>query len=99
MPGESVMPRLVTFEDLAEGSVFWGTEVVADADEMVAYAAKYDPWPFHLDVEAAKVTPFGGLIASAGSTFSRWCQSFHSVFRPPDNELAFLGGYELHIKL
>jgi acyl dehydratase len=58
------MPRLITFEDLAEGSVFWGPEVMADADEMVAYARKYDPWPFHVDAEAAKQTPFGGLIAS-----------------------------------
>ena len=93
------MPRLITFEELAEGSVFWGTEVAADADEMVAYARKYDPWPFHVDAEAAKQTPFGGVIASAGYTFSLWCQSLHSVFRTPDTEWAFLGGYELHIKV
>jgi acyl dehydratase len=93
------MPKLVTFEDLAEGSVFWGPEVVADAGEMLTYAMKYDPWPFHVDVEAAKQTPFGGLIASAGYTFSLWCQSFHSVCRTQDTEWAFLGGYELHIKL
>jgi acyl dehydratase len=93
------MPRLITFEELPEGSVFWGPELAADADEMVAYARKYDPWPFHVDVEAAKQTPFGGLIASAGYTFSLWCQSFQSVSRTPDAEWAFLGGYELHIKL
>ena len=93
------MPRLVTFEDLVEGAVFWGAEVIADADEMIAYATKYDPWPFHVDAEVAKQAPFGGLIASAGYTFSMWCQSFHSVFRTPDTEWAFLGGYELHIKL
>lgn len=93
------MPRLIVFEDLADGAVFWGTEVVADANEMVAYARKYDPWPFHVDADAAKQTPFGGLIASAGYTFSLWCQSFHSVVRTQDTEWAFLGGYELHIKL
>lgn len=93
------MSSRVTFEDLVEGSVFWGTEVIADVDEMVAYARKYDPWPFHVDAEAAKQTAFGGLIASAGYTFSLWCQSFHSVYRTPDTEWAFLGGYELHIKL
>jgi acyl dehydratase len=93
------MARLIVFEDLAEGAVFWGTEVVADAQEMVAYARQYDPWPFHVDADAAKQTPFGGLIASAGYTFSLWCQSFHSVSRTPDTEWAFLGGYELHIKL
>jgi acyl dehydratase len=76
-----------------------GEEVVADADEMVAYAKKYDPWPFHLDAEAAKQSPFGGLVASAGYTFSLSCQSVHTVFRTADVEWAFLGGYELHIKL
>lgn len=93
------MPTLVTFEDLVEGSVFWGREVIADAEDMVTYATKYDPWPFHADPHAAKQTAFGGLIASAGYTFSLWCQSFHSVFRTPEMEWAFLGGYELHIKL
>jgi acyl dehydratase len=93
------MPKLVTFEDLVEGAVFWGDEVVADADAMVAYAKKYDPWPFHVDAEAAKQTSFGGLVAGAGYTFSLWCQSFHTIFRTPDTEWAFLGGYELHIKL
>jgi acyl dehydratase len=93
------MPKLVTFEDLVEGAVFWGEEVVADADAMVAYAKKYDPWPFHIDAEAAKQTSFGGLVASAGYTFSLWCQSVHTVFRTPEVEWAFLGGYELHIKL
>ena len=93
------MPTLLTFEDLVEGSVFWGQEVIADADAMVAYAKKYDPWPFHVDAEAAKHTSFGELIASAGYTFSLWCQSFHTVFRTPDTEWAFLGGYDLRIKL
>lgn len=37
------MPKLVTFEDLVEGAVFWGEEVVADAEAMVTYAKKYDP--------------------------------------------------------
>jgi acyl dehydratase len=97
--GAAEMPKFVTFEDLREGAVFWGDDVVADADAMVAYAKKYDPWPFHVDAEAAKQTSFGGLVASAGYTFSLWCQSFHTIVRTPDTEWAFLGGYELHIKL
>jgi acyl dehydratase len=93
------MTKLVTFEDLAEGAVFWGEEVVADLGEMVDYARRYDPWPFHVDAEAAKETPFGGLVASAGYTFSLWCQSVHTIIRTPGAEWAFLGGYELHVKL
>lgn len=97
--GHGLRSRLVTFEDLAEGAVFWGEEIVADADAMVDYARRYDPWPFHVDAEAAKETPFGGLVASAGYTFSLWCQSVHTIIRTPGTEWAFLGGYELHVKL
>jgi acyl dehydratase len=93
------MTKLITFEDLADGAVFWGEEVVADAGAMVDYAKKYDPWPFHVDAEAAKQTAFGGLVASAGYTFSLWCRSVHTIIRTSDVEWAFLGGYDLRVKL
>lgn len=73
------MTKLVTFEDLAEGAVFWGEEVVADLGAMVDYAPQYDPWPFHVDVDAAKQTSFGGLVASARTwveiivVLTSWC--------------------------
>jgi acyl dehydratase len=91
--------NLVTFEDLIEGTVYEGSEVVAEREAMVGYAKQYDPWPFHVDPEAARSSPFGGLIASAGYTFSLWCRSLHGVFRSDGREWAFLGGYELRIKL
>jgi acyl dehydratase len=93
------MTKLVTFEDLAEGAVFWGDEIVADEGAMVDYARQYDPWPFHVDAEAAKQTSFRGLVASAGYTFSLWCRSLHTIIRTPGVEWAFLGGYDLHVKL
>lgn len=93
------MTKLVTFEDLVEGAVFWGEEVVADTDAMLDYAKKYDPWPFHVDAEAAKQTSFGGLVASAGYTFSLWCRSVHTIIRTSEVEWAFLGGYDLRVKL
>ena len=34
------------------------------AEEIIAFAKKYDPQPFHLDEEAARRSIFGGLIAS-----------------------------------
>lgn len=93
------MTKLVTFEDLAEGAVFWGDEVIADLEAMVDYARKYDPWPFHVDSDAARLTSFGGLVASAGYTFSLWCKSLHSIYRTADSQWAFLGGYDLRVKL
>jgi acyl dehydratase len=40
-----------------------GSRVVT-REEIVAFAAEYDPQPMHLDELAARDTPLGGLIAS-----------------------------------
>ena len=37
-------------------------------EEMLAFARKYDPQPFHTDPEAARQSIFGGLIASGWHT-------------------------------
>ncbi len=41
-------------------------------DEMIAFAKKYDPQPFHIDPEAAKKSLYGGLIASGWHTAAVW---------------------------
>jgi acyl dehydratase len=40
--------------------------------EIVAFAKKYDPQPFHIDPEAAKRSIFGGIIASGWHTAAVW---------------------------
>lgn len=37
-------------------------------DEVIEFASKYDPQPFHLNEEAAKQSVFGGLCASGWHT-------------------------------
>ncbi|WP_176036801.1 MaoC family dehydratase [Brucella tritici] len=37
-------------------------------EEIIDFAKKYDPQPFHLDAEAAKKSVFGGLCASGWHT-------------------------------
>jgi acyl dehydratase len=44
--------------------------VRVSADEIMAFATRYDPQPFHVDPEAAKRWPYGGLIASGWHTAS-----------------------------
>jgi acyl dehydratase len=56
------------FEDYVEGDVHRFGSVLVDADEIVAFAKRYDPQSFHTDPEAAKQTQFGGLIASGWHT-------------------------------
>ncbi len=57
-------------DDLRIGQRFTTGSHVLDAAQIVAYAAQFDPQPFHLDHEAAKHTLFGGLAASGWHTAS-----------------------------
>jgi len=72
-----------------------GNDCLAEKEEMFQYALKNDPSPFHIDGEAAKNSPYGGLIASGGYTVTLWYRSTIPVLK----RLAFLGGFEWHIKL
>jgi acyl dehydratase len=40
--------------------------------EMIRFAKKYDPQPFHIDPEAARKSLYGGLIASGWHTAAIW---------------------------
>jgi acyl dehydratase len=55
-------------EDLHVGQRFASGSHTIDEGEIKAFAAQYDPQPFHLDGEAAKATLFGGLAASGWHT-------------------------------
>ncbi len=57
------MPRL-HWEDFTPGQVIDCGSRVVTREEIVAFAAEYDPQPMHLDELAARDTPIGGLIAS-----------------------------------
>ncbi len=71
------------FEDLAAGQKFRSPTKRIDAGAIKAFAAEFDPQPFHLDDEAARATMFGGLAASGWHTAAlsmRLCLT--SDFRP-----------------
>ena len=61
------MPDALYYEDFPPGEVaeYGGIEV--SADDIVAFAHEFDPQPFHIDQEAARVLT-GGLIASGWHT-------------------------------
>ena len=59
-----------TFEDFAPGDRFDLGSTVVDEAEMLAFARRFDPQPFHVDPAGAVDTPFGGLIASGWFTAS-----------------------------
>ena len=59
---------LLYLEDLAVGQRFTSESLAIDAAAIKAFAAEYDPQPFHLDETAAKASLFGGLAASGWHT-------------------------------
>jgi acyl dehydratase len=58
------------FDDYIEGDVHRFGTIAVEADEIIAFAKRFDPQVFHTDPEVAKQTPFGGLIASGWHTAS-----------------------------
>lgn len=56
------------FEDFKVGDVTEVGPVSVSEQEIVDFATRFDPQPFHIDSEAAKSSPFGGLIASGWHT-------------------------------
>ena len=58
-------------DDLQVGQRFISGSVKMEEAEMKAFAAEFDPQPFHLDNSAARASLFGGLAASGWHTAAR----------------------------
>jgi acyl dehydratase len=55
-------------EDFAVGQTFGSGRLRISKEQVTAFAAEFDPQPFHLDEEAAQNTIFKGLAASGWHT-------------------------------
>jgi acyl dehydratase len=58
------------FEDYRPGAVHEFGSVTITETEIIEFALRFDPQPFHTDPEAAKQSFFGGVIASGWHTAS-----------------------------
>ena len=58
--------ELEYFQDVVLNRKKFLGEHLADKEEMIEYARKWDPQPFHVDEEVAKTYPYGSLTASSG---------------------------------
>jgi acyl dehydratase len=61
-------PVALYLDDLRVGQRFTSGSYLMDEDRMKAFAAEFDPQPFHLDEAAAQRTIFRGLAASGWHT-------------------------------
>jgi acyl dehydratase len=82
MSTEAIPVAMRYFEDFPAGTTFEHGEVVVSEDEILEFARRFDPQPFHVDREAAARGQFGGLIASGWHTAAMMmrllCESFLS---------------------
>jgi len=79
-------------EDLQVGQRFSSGEYQMTAERMKAFAAEFDPQPFHLDEAAADSSIFNGLAASGWHTAAATMRLLVTSGLPLANGLIGLGG-------
>lgn len=67
------------FEDLVEGEFRKSAAKTITEAEILDFARQYDPQWFHSDVEKARASHFGGLIASGVHVLAIWRQLDHTI--------------------
>jgi acyl dehydratase len=83
------------FEDYVPGLRFDCGSFTLDQAEIIAFAEKYDPQPFHVDPQAAKDGPFGGIIASGWQTTSMMMRQVVENFISAESGLGAAGVDEI----
>ena len=85
----------LAFEDFIAGRVFELGTTVVDREEMLAFARRFDPQPFHVDDDAAKASWFGALAASGWFTAGLWMRLYVDEVLNKALSLGSPGGEEL----
>ena len=83
------------FEDFAAGAVSEFGDYLLTQEEIIDFARRYDPQPFHTDPEAAKSSAFGELIASGWNTAAVSMRLLADHFIPPNAAMGSPGIDEL----
>ena len=82
----------IYLEDLYVGQRFTSDSYRMEEDRIKAFAAEFDPQPFHLDQAAAEATVFGGLAASGWHTAAVAMRLLVTGGLPLGNGIIGLGG-------
>jgi acyl dehydratase len=95
--GRAMSPVTGRFaEDFRVGQEFELGSYSVTRDELIDFARKYDPFPFHLDDDVAKATLFGGIIASGWMTALIWLRLMHEALLDPATVLGSPGHEEMN---
>lgn len=82
-------------EDLTPGEVVEVGSYPVPEEEVLDFARRYDPQPFHLDAEAGRRTHFGGLVASGWHTAGMMMRMMVDHVLSPETSLGSPGVDEL----
>jgi len=83
------------FEDIEAGMAYEFGQILIEEAEIIDFAQRFDPQPFHLDPEAAKQSLYGGLIASGWHTASLMMRILVEHYLSPVTSLGSPGVDEL----
>lgn len=83
------------YEDFTAGLDIDLGRTRVDRNEMLAFARRFDPQPFHLDEQAAASSVFGALSASGWFTCSLWMRAYADAVLAGSTSLGSPGGTEL----
>ncbi|WP_448203023.1 MaoC family dehydratase [Azospirillum sp. sgz302134] len=83
------------FEDFHVGDVIETEGATVTDSQIMDFAQRFDPQPFHIDAVAAAEGPFGGLIASGFHTLSLTFRLFRDTGAITGTSLGGSGGDEL----
>lgn len=79
------------FEDFVLHKKRTGGEYKVSKEEIIEYAEKWDPQPYHIDEKKAEATIHGGVIASAAHTLAISFLLRHQI----ESDIADIAGLEL----
>jgi acyl dehydratase len=79
------------FEDIRVGDVFEVGRYTFTADNIKAFATRFDPQSFHVDEAAAERSHFGGLVASGWHTAVAWMRLMIDYRRRMDEAMRARG--------
>ena len=82
-------------EDFKKGDIFDIGEHTFSEEEIVDFAKKYDPFPFHIDRSAAEKSVFSGIISSGWLTALVWLGMMHKSFLSYDTTMGSPGHEEM----
>ena len=83
------------FEDYPQGSVYEFGSIAVEEKEIIDFARRFDPQPFHTDPEAAKRSHYGGLIASGWHTAGLMMRLLVDQYLSPASSMGSPGVDEL----